>query len=306
MRRFVALTAIVLLSAEFASAGPMVPKDISADAKWFGHANLDALHSMTLVKNLKEKSPIFKQYQAKANELAKKLGISSMEDVLGATLYSNRYESQVGVALVYVKYSDPEKMVGLLKEQYPDHKTSEHGSRTLYHWTVNLYGVNLDMTGTLASDKLIVIGSDAEQVKVALDVLDGKKPGIAKDAPLIKGMPKDALFAARCIDVPEAYRKTSSCPVLSNCKSASTVWIEKNGLISGKYEFLAVSKEMASNLKNNVEGIKTLGNFGYGNIPAVRNVLDGIKYKGSGKMVLVTFNASSANVEAAVKAVTGQ
>ena len=46
MKRFLAfvplaaLAVIVLLSAHFVSAGPIVPKDIGADAKWFGHVGL--------------------------------------------------------------------------------------------------------------------------------------------------------------------------------------------------------------------------------------------------------------------------
>ena len=155
--------------------------------------------------------------------------MNPMEDVLGATLYSNRYGGHVGVGLVYVKKLDRQKMVGLLKEKHPDHKTSEYGSRTLYSWTVGHHGKKMDLTGTFASDTLIVIGADAEQVKAALDVLDGKKPGLAKDAPLIKGIPKTALFASRGIDVPEDYRKTTRCPVLHNCKAASAVWTEKDG-----------------------------------------------------------------------------
>ena len=74
----------------------------------------------------------------------------------------------------------------------------------------------------------------AEQVKAALDVLDGKKPGLAKDAPLLKGIATKALFASRGIDVPEEYRKTARCPVLQNCKAATAVWTEKGGQIMGR------------------------------------------------------------------------
>jgi hypothetical protein len=97
MKRFTALTAMLLLSAGFASAGPLVTKDIGADAKWFGHVNFDAIRSIKLVQEWKDKCPVHQDCQAKMEELAKKLGMNPMEDVLGATLYSSRYGGQVGV-----------------------------------------------------------------------------------------------------------------------------------------------------------------------------------------------------------------
>ena len=105
MKRFLAfvplaaLAVIVFLSAHFVSAGPIVPKDIGADAKWFGHVNCEAIRSMELVRDLKDKCPMCQQCQAKMDTLTEKLGMNPMEDVLGATLYSTRYDGQIGVGL---------------------------------------------------------------------------------------------------------------------------------------------------------------------------------------------------------------
>jgi hypothetical protein len=303
MKRFAILTAVLLLSAGFVSAGPIVPKDIDANAKWFGHVNCEAIRSLKLVQDLKDKCPIHQQCQAKMEELAKKLGMNPMEDVLGATLYSDRYGGQVGVVLIYVKKLDREKIVGLLNEKHPDHTTSEYGSRTLYSWMVKHHGKKIDLTGTFASDTLVVIGAGAEQVKVALDVLDGKKPGLAADAPLIKDIPKTALFASRGIDVPEDYRKTTKCPVLHNCKSASAIWSEKDGQITGSYEFVTVSEDAARNFKAIVEGLRAMGELRYSDIPAVEKVMDGLKCSVKGTAFTATLTTSTADVESAVRAV---
>jgi hypothetical protein len=303
MKRFVALAAIVLLSAGVVSAGPIVPKDIDANAKWFGHVNCEAIRSLKLVQDLKDKCPIHQQCQAKMEELAKKLGLNPMEDVLGATLYSDRYGGQVGVVLIYVKKLDREKIVGLLNEKHPDHTTSEYGKRILYSWTAKHHGKKMELTGTFASDTLVVIGAGAEQVIAALDVLDGKKPGLPADAPLIKDIPKTALFASRGIDVPEDYRKTTKCPVLHNCKSASAVWSEKDGQITGSYEFVTVSEDTAKNFKAIVEGLRAMGELRYSDVPAVKKVMDGLRCSAEGDSFTATFTTSTADVESAVKAV---
>jgi hypothetical protein len=308
MKRFsafvlIAAFAVIVLSASFTLAGPIVPKDVGADAQWFGHVDFEALRSMTLVQDLKDQCPVHKQCQAKMEELAKKLGMNPMKDVSGATLYSNRYGEKVGVCLVYVTKLDREKMLSLLKEKHPDHKTSEYGSHTLYSWTVKNHGKEMNLTGTIASDKLVVIGADAEQVQAALDVLDGKKPGLAEDAPLLKDIAKNALMACRGIDVPETYRKTTRCPVLKNCKAATAVWAETNGQITGKYEFTTDSEETAKSFKAIVDGFKAMGQLRYSDILAVKKVMDGLTCSAEGVSFAATFTASTADLESAAKAV---
>jgi len=239
-------------------------------------------------------------------ELSEKLGMNPMEDVLGVTLYSNRYGGQIGVGLFYVKNLDRQKMLNLLKEKHPDHKTSEYGSRTLYTWTDKHHSKTMELTGTFASDTLIVIGADAEMVKAALDVLDQKKPGLAKDAPLLQGIPEMALMSSRGIDVPEEYRKTTKCPVLHNCKAATAVWTEKDGQIEGKYEFATTSEATAKNFKAIVDGFKAMGELRFNDVPSVKKVMDGLTVETSGESFTATFKASTEDVEAAAKAMMEQ
>lgn len=301
-----AFTAIVFLSASFVSAAPIVPKDIGADAKWFGHVDFEALRSLQLVQSLKDRCPLHQQCQSKMEDLAEKLGMNPMEDVQAVTLYSTRYDGQVGVALIYVKKLDRQKAISLLKEKHPDHKTSEYGSRTLYMWTAEHHEKKTNLTGTFAADNLIVIGVDAEQVKLALDVLDGKRPCLTEDAPLLKDIAKDALFASRGIDIPETYRKTTRCPILQNCKAATVAWADKDGQIIGKYDFTTDSEETAKNFKAIVDGFKAMCELQYSNIPAIKTVMDGLKCNAKGDSFTATFAASTGDVEAALKAAMEQ
>jgi hypothetical protein len=226
--------------------------------------------------------------------------------VLGVTLYSNCYGKQLGIGLVYVKKLDREKMLALLKEKHPDHTTSEYGSRTLYTWTCKMHGKKMDLTGTFASDTLIVMGADTEMVKAALDVLDGKKPGLAKDAPLLQGIPEMALMASRGIDVPEEYRKTTKCPVLHNCKAATAVWTEKDGEIAGKYEFTTTSEGTAKNFKAIVDGFKAMGELRFNDVPAIKKVMDALTVETQGELFTATFKVSTADIESAAKAMMEQ
>lgn len=303
MKRFAVLSLMMVLFASIAWAGPIAPKDIGADAKWFGHVDFDAIRSLALVQDLKDKCPDKARCEEKMQSLARKIGLDSLDDVQGVTLYSTQYGGKMGVALFYAKKLDKQKMLDLLKEKHPDRTTAEYGSRTLYGWTAGHEGHKMDLTGAFASETLLVIGAGAAQVQAALDVLDGKKAGLASSAPLLAGIPEKALFASRAIDVPEDYRKTTRCPVLRNCKSATVAWAEANGQITGKYDFAADSPETANNFKAIVEGFKAMGLLRFGDLPAVKKVLDGATTAVDGATFTATFAATTADIEAAIQAV---
>jgi hypothetical protein len=306
MRRIAALTVIVLLSAGDASAGPIVPRDIGADAKWFGHADVDAIRSLKLVQDLKDQSPFQQQWQAKVQELSQNLGMVPIEDVLGVTVYSDRYDGQTGVGLIYVKRVDRQKMASVLKERRPDCQTSQYGGRALYTWKATLQGKKMELTGAFASDTLIAIGSGAEQAKAALDVLDGKRPGLAMGAALLQGISATAPVACRALDVTGQYRKTTRCPVLQNCQAATLAGTERDGAIVSRCDAVATSKETALKLKVVVDGLKALGEVRFSGVPAIRKVIGALKVETKGASFTATFQASTADVEAAAKALMEQ
>lgn len=55
MKRVAVVTALVLVLAGIARAGPLVPGHVSADAKWFGHVNFERIRSMQVCQDWKEK-----------------------------------------------------------------------------------------------------------------------------------------------------------------------------------------------------------------------------------------------------------
>lgn len=227
--------------------------------------------------------------------------MNPMEDPLAVTIYATQYEGNVGVGLLYVRQFDRKKMLGLLKEKHPDHKTIKHGDRTLCTWTAKHHGKEMALAGAFASDQLIVVGADAEHVKAALDVLDGKKPGLEKDAALLQGGAKNALCVSRAIEVPDDYRKTTKCPVLRKCTAAFAQWSEKKGQITGKYELIADSEETARNFKAIVDGLKAIANLRCGEMEAVKNLMAGLKYRAKGNSFTLTWKISIDDVQAAVK-----
>jgi hypothetical protein len=191
---------------------------------------------------------------------------------------------------------DQEKILASLKECYPERATSLYGARTLYSWTARHAQSEMPLTGAFASDQLIVMGEDAEEVKAALDVLDGKRPGLTSSSPLLAGVSPQAIFVSKGVDVSADDRARTRCPVLRNCEAASVQWSQQDGVLTAAYRLTATSEEAAQAYQAVVGGFKALADLRGQDSPALSGLLRGLTYRADGKIF-------TANWEAKVQAV---
>ena len=301
MRRLALLVTFSLGLASFAQAGPVVPGNISADAKWFGHINVEAIHSMEIVQELRTKMDKGGRLKDRMQRFSQQIGMNPMEDLLAVTIYATQYEGDVGVGLFYVKNVDRKKLLSVLEERQPDHETSQHGDRTLYTWTVKHRRGEMELTATFASKKLIVIGAGEGHVKAALDTIDREKDGLDADSPLLAGASKKSLFVSNALDVPGDYREKTNCPVLRKCTAVTVNVAEKKGTLTGKYVFTADSEETASGFKGIVDAAMAMGRSRAGDGEAVKKVMDGVKSKVKGEVFTLTWKTTTDDIQAAVR-----
>jgi hypothetical protein len=301
MRSLALLVTFSLAFPSFAHAGPVVPGNISADAKWFIHVNVEAINSMEVMQELRGKMEEDGRLKDRMQGVSQRIGMNPMEDLLAVTIYATQYEGDVGVGLFYVKNVDRKKLLSVLEESQPDHETSQHGDHTLYTWTVKHRRGEMQLTACFASKKLIVIGSDAGQVKAALNTIDGEDDGMDADSPLLAGASKKSLFVTNALDVPGDYQKTTKCPVLRKCNAASANLTEKKGRIGAKYVFTVESEETASGFKGIVDAGLAVGRSRAGDGEAVGRVLDGIETKVKGQVFTLTLKTTTDDIRDAVK-----
>jgi len=289
--------------AGLAQAGALVPAHVSADAKWVGHVNFEALRASELVQACMEKWLKKDECQAKIEEMSKKLGMNPMKDLLAATMYDTAYGSHKGVAIVYVKNADQKKLIGLLKEKCPDVQTAKHGERTLYTWTAkHRHHGEHKISGCFADAGTMVFSSDPHKVQAALEVIDGKKDGLCSESPLTQGVSKATLFMASAMDVDPDYQKETRCPVLKKCTAASVQWAERKGKLTGKYVLEANCEDTAQQIGTIVAGLKAMAALRFGSDETVSDLLDGVKSKVKGTTFTLSVKVSTDDVlEAARK-----
>jgi len=277
-------------------AGPVVAEHLSSDARWFGHVNVESIRSIPGFTEDVQRWCSQTNAQAGLSEWSGKLGLDPVKDLLGITIYSAQYTNGHILALLYVRKVDQEKMLSSLKERYPERTTSLYGARTLYSWTARHPRGEMPMTGAFASDQLIVIGKDAEEVKAALDVVDGKRPGLTTSSPLLAGVSPQAIFVSKGVDVSADDRARTRCPVLRNCEAASVQWSQQDGVLTAAYRLAATSEEAAQAYQTVVAGFKALAGLRSQDSPAMSGLLQGLTYRADGKVF-------TANWEAKVQAV---
>lgn len=301
MRTLVSVICLSVLFLNVAAAGPLVLGDVAQGAKWFGHVNFEGVRSMAIVQEMREKWDQSGRLEERMQWVVDKIGINPMEDLLGLTFYSTQYEGDVGVGLLYVKQLDREKMLAAFSEKHPDHTTSEHRGRTLYTWTVKKRGRQIALTGTIASDTLIVIGAGSDHVRLALDVVDGAQPGLGPDAPLVQGATANALFVARAMDVPADFQAMTKCPVLRRCQQAFVRWTEQNGEITADVEVTTASPEVAESFKAILGMAMAMGGMRLKKMESLQKLMDGLEFDTEGPVFWLSWKASIDDIRAAAQ-----
>lgn len=302
MKRLMTAAVLSLACIGVAGAAPLVPKHIAADARWFAHVDLDALRAVKPFKLYVDN--LFQgRRQILLEEMFKLMGMDPREDLTGITLYATDYDEQSSVGLFYVRSVDQQKLIAFIKRRYPDYKTAPCGARTLYCWPLaHRWGVT-NFVGTFASESLMLIGRNPEHVSAALEVIDGKKAGLASDAELLKDLAPGAFFASRALGVPESFRKRTGCPILRDCTAASFQCSLAQSKLTARCRMTAESAETARQFQQIVEGFQALGDLRYQDMPAVLKVTRGLKYALDKEAFSLTWTASVDDVQAGIQAV---
>ncbi|MFN0196976.1 MAG: hypothetical protein ACKVT0_09525 [Planctomycetaceae bacterium] len=295
------MTVLVLGISSLAQAGGLMPAHVDADAKWVAHLDLEAIHAVPPVKEIREKFLKKERVQEKIEEATEELGMNPAEDILGATLYSTGYKHHKGVAVIYVRKLDREKLLELFDEKHPDHESSEYGDRTLYTWTAEHHHHEQEMTGTFVSDTAIIIGSGIDDVKSALDVIDGKKPGLAGDAKLLAGKAENDLVYFKAVDVPGDLCKSEKHAMLKTITGVTAQWQYTDGSVKAHYEIESKSAENVQSVKAIIDGVKAMGTLRYQELKDVLKVINGLSAEANGTTLTVNFSSSIDDIKAGVK-----
>jgi hypothetical protein len=258
MRAYFALAAAAVLAlAGWAQAGAFDAKEVSADAKWAAHLDVDGLMASNLVK--KARAQFFKEHpdaEAKLTAFCDLFRFDPMTYLHGITIYGTQLKKDTGVAIIRAKV-DQKLLLDLVKTR-PEHETAEYGKFELHSWRKD--GEKIDH-GAFFKPDVLVLAASTDELKAALDVLDGTKPNISEAyASLASAIPPGAILIAGAKDLAEANLHPES-PLSKQADSALLVIGENQGQVFVRGTLNVKDAEIAKKMKAVADGALALASL---------------------------------------------
>ncbi|OGV69506.1 MAG: hypothetical protein A2283_09545 [Lentisphaerae bacterium RIFOXYA12_FULL_48_11] len=242
---------VTVLVAGVSFGGPVNKSEISSTAKWAIHLDAEKFLASKIGRMFIDESANA-DLKKGLDVLRATIHFDPLKDVKSVTLYGDSYKKDGGVAVLKVRPNAEaanavEKIIILSKT----HEQISFGSRVIHKWIDE----KKQKPSVLCfySPEVTVAGGDVNQVKVAIDLLDGKKDG-GKDNTGVM-MPDADGFIVACARKDEGKEGPANATVLKNAEWL-TVFVRNTGEnVDIEAKLGANSEENAKQIEQMVRGI---------------------------------------------------
>jgi hypothetical protein len=274
-----------------AQAGALNLEQISGNAQWLAHVDVDAMKASPVAKSfcedcLKDWPAVREDFK----EFREKWGFSLCKDLQGITLYGTKIAPKHNVMIVKATFNKQAIVDRLTKTACLE--TSQHNDHTLYAWT-KLKGTKYARKVAIAffQEDTIVLASCVDLLKQALDTLDGKAPHLAgKDSPLAANVPDGAIFLARADGLQNA-EVGDALSILKLFRQLNYVEGQREDRWFGELQVTAESEEVANKLKEIFQGHLAMLSLHFHDQPGAVKLIDKIQISVDGNVTHMTFEA---------------
>ncbi len=295
MRKTLGLAlAVVLGLASYVQAEAINLQQISADAKWAVHLDIDALRTSSVAQKVAakvlEKHPEVQGHLAMVQAVAR---FNPCTDLHSVTFYGRQIKPNSGVAIVRANVdkallSDKVKLA-------PEYRMSNYGKYELHSW-IHAKGSKHErtMTGAFYKDDVLLFALSADEVMAAIDVLDGKKPNFSgKETGLLTNstLPSGAILVAGAIGL-DSVETPCKSPLVKQLSSLVLVTGEDQGNLFVQGHLVVKDAEVAKQLKSIADGAIALALLSKSDDAEAVKLINAVKVTAADKAVVVEGRAS--------------
>jgi hypothetical protein len=258
---------------------------IPAEASWVIHFDLEKFAATQIGNHLLTEEDALGLGKKNDNFL-KKYKINLKEDIDGITVFGIGKGERNIVACLQGNF-DRNYLLGLLDAE-DSHKEIPHGQYTIHNWDGDEYGV-------FAGENLALMGPSEEAIKLALDVIAGKKANIAS-SPMneyLKEIPSNAFLAALANDISSLAGSKSKMFIIKKTESAMFSLAEIKENFNIRLNFTVKTLEDAQNMENVLRGLISLANMQLEEMKTKFKVPEDVVIATKGKKVYVEMNYPS-------------
>jgi hypothetical protein len=279
------------------NAAPLDLRHVSVDAAWLGHVDFDAMRESIVV----QKAMAEHKHAGHKEFIEKTLRIDPDKDLHGMTFYGKEIGKRKGVMILHAKV-DRDHVMSVARmfskaavADYRDHKLhcwthkSRHSSKTR------------NVAAVFYGEEAIVLASSVDELKQAVDVLEGKSPSLAADSALAGNIPAGTTMLMRVEGVSDA-NLPDKCKVAKQTKSFRFVTGEYDGESFYRARAKMTQGEVVGQLTDIVEGLRALGQIHVGDNETGRKLLDALRINTDGTTLTVLWSAPAEDVWAIIDA----
>ncbi len=294
-----------------AGAAPLDVRQVAEKSQWVVHVDAERLWTTDFGKLLKQEL-VTGEPKAKLEALNAIVGVDLCKDVLGVTLYGQETGKSRGVVLVAGNFAQ-ERVLVLLRAA-EGYSNRPYESYTIHHW-IDKDARGNDPAGghrwgTFRGEHLVVTASDEALVLAALDVLDGRKPGMkagAKVGSYAVNAGDAVLFAAAVLPTPAAAgpgappNGNPQAMLLQNVQGLGLQLAEKEQTVHLGLTLAAKTPEIAGAVEQAIKGIQAIGILSGQKNPDLARLAQALKTSTAGADVTVDLALASPELFGMIK-----
>lgn len=273
-----------------ADAAPLDLKHVSGEAKWLGHLDFDAMRKSVVVQKAMERH----KQSGRMAMAGAMLGMDLEKDLRGLTFYGREVGRHEGVMILHARV-DRNRMLGMAKMLRPT--VSDYGTHKLHGWSHKSQRTGQTHTAAVAfhGDDSVVFAHDVDELKRAIDVLDGKAKSLTADASLGGNIPAGTTMLMR-VEGAASANLPEKCKLARQTRSFRFVTGEHEGESFFRARAVMTGDDVAGDLKEIVEGLKALGSLHVGDDPAGNRLVDDLRVERDGATLTVLWKGSADDV----------
>lgn len=248
MKRCLTIAAAGLFSVVSAMAGPLRPAEVSKDAKWVAHLDVEQLKAGQIGQYLLQQAST-EEMNRKAAAFILVCGFDPRKDISSITAYGNSGQPEQGVMILRGVF-DQNRLVTLAQAN-EDYEGITYGNYTIHSW-VDKKKCCQRMFGVVHGGNALLLSKTQEEIKAALDVLDGRAPGMdAATAQALTPKGMSPFFVGKG-DSPNSA--CAGCKNLAIGATGEMMLAEQAGFLSVRMKAKAKDEEAASLLFDMING----------------------------------------------------
>lgn len=260
MLRTLVLASFIFAAVAPAHAAPLAAKQVSADAKWLLHLDIEQFAPSQTCRILLDDPKTGERLRAMLGNYRNLLGADPLKALSGITLYGDEITGNRGVAVIAGTINAAAVTARLAT--YPAYTRRKAARNVVHRWTDPASKANLN--ACLYAPGLLVITSDDNAMDTALAVLDGSHSSLAsKKAPALS-VPAP-LAGSFFLTVSSGYAGAAPHPLkamlLRNTTRAAMQVAESKGIVDANIAMDAVSPDAALQIQQIVRGLIVSAQF---------------------------------------------